>query len=43
VISKSEANAKTKAAYEQLLANYPDCKAATAAQNWLSQQVNSNK
>ena len=41
VISKSEANVKTKAAYEQLLAKYPDCKAATAAQNWLLQQVSS--
>ena len=36
LISKSEADAKTKAAYEQLLVKYPDCRAAIAAQGWLS-------
>ena len=35
-ISASEADAETKAAYEQLLEKYPDCKAAKAAQDWLS-------
>jgi tetratricopeptide (TPR) repeat protein len=32
----SEADPKTKAAYEQLLAEYPGCPAARAAQGWLS-------
>ena len=35
-ISASAADAETKAAYEQLLEKYPDCKAAKAAQDWLS-------
>ncbi len=37
LISKSEANAKIKAVYEQLLENYPNCKVAKRAQRWLSQ------
>jgi len=36
LISKSEADAKAKTVYEQLLAKYPDCKAAVAAQSWLA-------
>lgn len=36
VISESEVNAKIKAAYEQLLEKYPDCKAAKIARRWLS-------
>jgi tetratricopeptide (TPR) repeat protein len=36
VISKSEADLKTKAAYEQLLDKYPDCPAAKIAQRWLT-------
>jgi len=39
IIQKSEADAQTKAAFEQLLAKYPDCKVAAIAQNWLSSQV----
>jgi tetratricopeptide (TPR) repeat protein len=39
LISKSEADVKTKTAYEQLLVKYPDCKVASIAQNWLSSQV----
>ena len=35
-ISDSQADAKTRAAYEQLLQQYPDCKAAKAAERWLS-------
>ena len=31
----AEADSKTKAAYEQLLANYPDCQAAKHARKWL--------
>jgi len=38
LILKSEADAKAMAAYEQLLAKYPDCKAASAARSWLSRQ-----
>ena len=38
LISKSEAEAKVKAVYEQLLAKYPDCKAAAGAQRWLGRQ-----
>ena len=37
LISESEADAKIRAAYEQLLAKYPDCKAAKAAQSWLEE------
>jgi len=36
LISKSEADANTKAAYRQLLEDYPDCKMAGYAQRWLS-------
>jgi len=36
VISESEADTKIKAAYEQLLENYPDCKVAKIARRWLS-------
>lgn len=36
VLSKSEADARIKAAYEQLLRDYPDCKAAKYARRWLS-------
>jgi tetratricopeptide (TPR) repeat protein len=35
-ISASEADAKTRAAYQQLLEQYPDCMAARPAQRWLS-------
>jgi tetratricopeptide (TPR) repeat protein len=35
-ISASEADAKTRAAYQTLLQQYPDCKAAKAAERWLS-------
>jgi len=35
-ISKAAAQKKIKAAYEQLLAKYPDCKAAGVASRWLS-------
>jgi tetratricopeptide (TPR) repeat protein len=35
-ISASEADAKTRAAYQTLIQQYPDCKAAKAAQGWLS-------
>jgi tetratricopeptide (TPR) repeat protein len=38
LISKSEADSKAKAVYEQLLAKYPDCKAAAGAQSWLGRQ-----
>lgn len=38
VISKSEADAKIKAAYEQVLEKYPACPAAKPARRWLSQQ-----
>jgi tetratricopeptide (TPR) repeat protein len=37
VISKSQADPKIKAAYEQLLKKYPDCKAARIARRWLNQ------
>ena len=33
---KSEADLKIKAAYQQLLEKYPDCKAAGHARRWLS-------
>lgn len=36
IISKSEADTKIKAAYEQLLKKYPDCKAAKPARDWLN-------
>ena len=36
VLSTSEADSRTRAAYEQLLARYPDCKAARIASRWLS-------
>ncbi|MHC4620166.1 MAG: tetratricopeptide repeat protein [Planctomycetota bacterium] len=35
-MSKSEADAKTKAVYEELLENYPKCKAANIVRRWLS-------
>lgn len=41
-ISESEADAKTRAAYEQVVEKYPDCKAAKAAKDWLDRN-NSNK
>lgn len=40
VISKTEANQKTIAAYQKLLQDYPDCKAAKVAQNWLNKNSN---
>jgi TolA-binding protein len=36
ITSKSEADPKIKAAYEQLLKKYPDCKAARIARRWLT-------
>jgi len=36
LVSKSEADLKIKAAYEQLLKKYPECKAARIAQRWLT-------
>jgi len=39
LIPKTEADAKTKAAYEQLVEQYPDCKAAKAAQDWLDRNT----
>jgi len=36
LMEKSEAQAKTKAAYEKLVTDYPDCKAANIARQWLS-------
>ncbi len=36
-ISEAEADMKIKAAYEQLLGKYPNCKAAEHAQRWLDQ------
>lgn len=35
-VAKSEADSKTKAAYEQLLEQYPTCPVARYAQRWLS-------
>ena len=35
-ISQSDADLKTKAAYEQLLEKYPDCKVAEHVRDWLS-------
>ncbi len=35
-ISKSEAYVEIKAAYEQVIEKYPDCKAAKASKNWLN-------
>ena len=35
-ISKTEADQKIKAVYEQLLSEYPDCRAARHAQYWLT-------
>ncbi len=37
VISTTEAQINTKAVYEQLVSNYPDCKAAKMAGSWLNQ------
>ncbi len=39
VISQADADAKTKAAYQQLLEKYPNCKAAKAAQRWLNRNA----
>ncbi|MBW8042151.1 MAG: tetratricopeptide repeat protein [Planctomycetes bacterium] len=36
ITSKSEADLKIKAIYEQLLEKYPDCRAARIAQRWLT-------
>ncbi len=36
IISQSEADLKTKTAYEQLLERYPNCTAAKIAQRWLT-------
>jgi len=36
LVSKAEAKTLSRAAYEQLLARYPDCKAARHAQRWLA-------
>ena len=36
LISKSEAEAKIGAAYQQLLDSYPDCPAAAYAQSWMN-------
>jgi tetratricopeptide (TPR) repeat protein len=38
IISRTEADSKAKAVYEQLLAKYPNCKVAAAAQSRLLQQ-----
>ena len=35
IVPQSIANIQTRAAYEQLLQEYPNCKAASAADNWL--------
>jgi TolA-binding protein len=37
LISEAEAEPKIRAAYNQLIEKYPDCKAAKAARRWLSQ------
>jgi tetratricopeptide (TPR) repeat protein len=39
VTSKSEADPKIKAVYEQLLVKYPDCSAARIARRWLNQYI----
>jgi TolA-binding protein len=36
----AEANPRIKAAYDQVVQKYPDCPAARAARNWLSNPVN---
>jgi len=36
LVPQSEADTKIKAAYEQVIEKYPDCKAAKAAKNWLN-------
>jgi hypothetical protein len=36
LVSKSQADLNTKAAYEQLLQDYPDCAFARYAKHWLS-------
>ena len=38
LISKSEADIRIKAAYEQILVDYPACPAAKGAEQWLSRQ-----
>ena len=38
LIAKSEANTKTKAAYQRLTETHPDCKAARAANRWLERE-----
>jgi tetratricopeptide (TPR) repeat protein len=35
LVSKSEADSKTAAAYQQLIDSYPDCKSANVANKWL--------
>jgi len=39
-ISKTEADRKIKAIYEQILSEYPDCRAARHAQYWLTHSAN---
>ena len=41
-ISKSEVDMKIRAAYEQLLERYPDCKTAKIARRWLNRHNSSN-
>ena len=36
LVSPAEADTKIRAAYQQIVDIYPDCKAATAAHNWLN-------
>jgi len=43
IISKSEAMARTRAAYELVVQEYPDCPAAKAARNWLEHHPASDK
>jgi TolA-binding protein len=43
LISNSEADAKTKAVYQQLLERYPSCPAAKIAKHWLNRQNSSDK
>ncbi len=38
LMSKSEANPKIRAVYEQVLEQYPDCKAAMYARRWLTRR-----
>jgi tetratricopeptide (TPR) repeat protein len=42
-VEKSVADAKIKAAYQQVIQNYPDCPAAEYVRNWLSREVGVEK